>query len=93
MRLLVRALVNPLVILLLVEVPLGIFARSHFADYDLDAQQGVALTLLPVYWFLWRTPTGENRIARTAITSIIAVAVWWGFLTGHVINNIRGFGS
>jgi len=27
------------------------------------------------------------------VTSIIAVAVWWGFLTGHIINNIRGFGS
>jgi hypothetical protein len=35
----------------------------------------------------------ENRIARTAVTSIIAVAVWWGFLTGHIINSIRGFGS
>jgi hypothetical protein len=53
----------------------------------------LSLALLPVYWLLWRRPTGENRIARTAITSIIAVSVWWGFLTGHVINNIRGFGS
>jgi hypothetical protein len=53
----------------------------------------LSLALLPVYWFLWRRPTGDNRIARTAVTTIIAVAVWWGFLTGHVINNIRGFGS
>jgi hypothetical protein len=42
---------------------------------------------------LWRAPTADNRIARAAITSFIAVAVWWGFLTGHIINNIRGFGS
>ena len=53
----------------------------------------LSLALLPLYWLLWRSPTGQNRIARTAVTSIIAVAVWWGFLTGHVINNIRGFGS
>jgi hypothetical protein len=53
----------------------------------------LSLALLPIYWLLWRRPTGENRIARTAVTSIIAASVWWGFLTGHVINNIRGFGS
>jgi hypothetical protein len=53
----------------------------------------LSLALLPLYWLLWRRPTPDNRIARTAITSIIAVSVWWGFLTGHIINNIRGFGS
>jgi hypothetical protein len=53
----------------------------------------LSLALLPIYWLLWRRPTGENRIARTAVTSILAVAVWWSFLTGHVLNNIRGFGS
>jgi hypothetical protein len=53
----------------------------------------LSLALLPLYWLLWRRPTGDNRIARTAITSIIAVSVWWSFLTGHIINNIRGFGS
>jgi hypothetical protein len=53
----------------------------------------LSLSLLPIYWLLWRRPSGENRIARTAVTSILAIAVWWGFLTGHIINNIRGFGS
>jgi hypothetical protein len=28
-----------------------------------------------------------------ALTSLIALAVWWSFVTGHIINNIRGFGS
>jgi hypothetical protein len=53
----------------------------------------LSLALLPLYWLLWRRPTGGNRVARTAVTSIIAISVWWGFLTGHIINNIRGFGS
>jgi hypothetical protein len=53
----------------------------------------MSLALLPLYWLLWRRPTADNRIARTAITSIIAVSVWWSFITGHVLNNIRGFGS
>jgi hypothetical protein len=53
----------------------------------------LSLALLPIYWLLWRSPSETNRVARTAVTSLLAVAVWWGFLTGHIINNIRGFGS
>jgi len=53
----------------------------------------LSLALLPIYWLLWHKVSAANRVARTAVTSIIAVAVWWSFLTGHIINNIRGFGS
>lgn len=53
----------------------------------------LSLALLPLYWLIWRRPSGENRVARTAITSILAVSVWWSFITGHILNNIRGFGS
>jgi hypothetical protein len=53
----------------------------------------LSLATLPVYWLFWRRASEANRIARVALTSLIAVAVWWGFITGHVINNIRGFGS
>jgi hypothetical protein len=53
----------------------------------------LSLALLPLYWFLWHRATDANRVARAAVTSILAVAVWWSFLTGHIINNIRGFGS
>jgi hypothetical protein len=52
-----------------------------------------SLGLLPIYWFLWRRASDVNRLARAAVTSLLAIAVWWGFLTGHIINNIRGFGS
>jgi hypothetical protein len=27
------------------------------------------------------------------LTSLLSFIVWWGFLTGHVVNNIMGFGS
>ena len=53
----------------------------------------LSLALLPIYWLLWHKVSAANRVARTAVTSIVAVAVWWSFLTGHIINNIRGFGS
>jgi hypothetical protein len=53
----------------------------------------LSLALLPIYWLFWRSPSETNRVPRAVITSFLAVAVWWGFLTGHIINNIRGFGS
>jgi hypothetical protein len=53
----------------------------------------LSLALLPIYWLLWRRASDANRVARAALTSLIALAVWWSFLTGHIINNIRGFGS
>jgi hypothetical protein len=77
--------------------------RTVLQEYHLYKPEGMfemkehllalSLSLLPFYWVLWRKPSADNRIARTAVTSIIAVSVWWGFLTGHIINNIRGFGS
>ena len=53
----------------------------------------LSLALLPIYWLFWRRASEANRVARTVVTGLIAVAVWWSFLTGHIINNIRGFGS
>lgn len=66
----------------------------------------IALGLLPFYWLLWRRPAAEfsgadgasvsraQRFARAAVTLQIAVVVWFDFLTGHILNNIRGlFGS
>ena len=54
----------------------------------------VGLGLLPAYWHSWRQPL-DPQYARTrvALTMILAFVVWWGFLTGHILNNIRGFGS
>lgn len=53
----------------------------------------LSLALLPVYWLFWRRASDANRLARAVVTCLVAFAVWWSFLTGHIINNIRGFGS
>lgn len=66
--------------------PEGMFElKEHFLS--------LSLALLPAYWYFWRKASDANRVARAVLTSLIAFAVWWGFLTGHIINNIRGFGS
>jgi hypothetical protein len=54
----------------------------------------IGLGILPAYWVFWRRPlAGELGRTRAALTAILAFIVWWGFLVGHVMNNIMGFGS
>ena len=54
----------------------------------------VGLGMLPAYWMFWRQPLFEEHArARAIVTTMLAFIVWWGFLVGHVLNNIRGFGS
>ncbi|HRI16593.1 MAG TPA: hypothetical protein PLX89_26675 [Verrucomicrobiota bacterium] len=54
----------------------------------------IGLALLPAYWVCWRRPrTDEPAHHRAILTTILAVIVWWSFLVGHILNNIRGFGT
>lgn len=65
----------------------GVFElKEHFAV--------VGLAVLPAYWYFWRAPLREEHArTRSLLTALIAFIVWWNFLVGHVLNNIRGFGS
>jgi hypothetical protein len=65
----------------------GVFElKEHFAS--------VGLALLPAYWVFWRAPYAtEHARTRAVVTLLLALIVWWNFLVGHVLNNIRGFGS
>lgn len=56
--------------------------KEHFA--------AIGLGLLPAYWHYWRAP--GHGSARTILTALVAFIVWWNFLVGHIVNNIRGFG-
>lgn len=66
---------------------LGLFdIKEHFV--------AIGLALLPAYWICWRQRrAAELTRTRVALTSILAVIVWWSFLIGHVVNNIHGFNS
>jgi hypothetical protein len=54
----------------------------------------IGFGLLPAYWISWRQSFADkgDRIAAP-LTTILAFIVWWGFLVGHVTNNVMGFGS
>ena len=62
----------------------GLFElKEHFA--------GIGLGLLPFYVSAWKAaPTADRRRDRMGITLVLAFIVWWDFLVGHVLNNIRG---
>jgi hypothetical protein len=63
---------------------LGFFdLKEHFI--------AIGLALLPAYVVCWRQPRDEPSRTRTAVTSMLAFIVWWGFLVGHVMNNVKGF--
>ena len=50
--------------------------------------------LLPAYWISWRRAFANERgWTKVALTTILGFIVWWGFLVGHVVNDIMGFGS
>jgi hypothetical protein len=60
--------------------------KEHFA--------AVGLGLLPAYWYFWQPAAATEHVrTRGILTAILAFVVWWNFLVGHVLNNIRGFGS
>jgi hypothetical protein len=65
----------------------GIFElKEHFVV--------IGLALLPVYWLLWKkVPLTEQVRSRAAVTAILAVFVWYSFIVGHVLNNLKGFGT
>jgi hypothetical protein len=51
----------------------------------------VGLGMLPLYWLLWRRPQEAGAgSARLAVTLVLCFIVWYAFLVGHVLNNIRG---
>jgi len=66
---------------------LGLFdIKEHFIS--------IGLALLPAYWVCWRQQRPDKPSRTPAmLTLLLAFIVWWGFLIGHVVNNIMGFGK
>ena len=75
--------------------------RTALEDMQMRAANGVfeikehlvaiGLGLLPTYWLFWRAPlVAGQAAARRYLTWLLAFVVWWSFLAGHVLNNIKG---
>jgi hypothetical protein len=75
--------------------------RPTLEDLQLRAANGVfeikehmaaiGLGVLPVYASAWKLPLAvEQAATRKYLTLILAFLVWWSFLVGHVLNNLKG---
>jgi len=67
------------------KAPTGIFEiKEHFA--------ALGLGVLPAYWYYWRKPVSEHGRTQAFLAAFLAFTVWYNFLIGHILNNLRGFG-
>jgi hypothetical protein len=54
----------------------------------------IGLGMLPAYWYFWNNaddPAYDS--VRRWTTVVLAAMAWYMFLVGHIVNNVRGFGS
>jgi hypothetical protein len=52
---------------------------------------GLGLGTLPLYGYVWRPGFNEGcRLDRPMLTLFMGAIVWFDFIVGHVLNNMRG---
>ena len=69
-------------------------ARLYSAVGSFEVKEqliSIGLGLLPLYWLVWRRAEPEGQSARVAVTLMLCFIVWFSFIVGHVLNNVRGF--
>lgn len=52
---------------------------------------GIGVGILPLYVVLWRSAGDQSSITnRRMVTAFLAGVIWFDFVAGHLLNNIRG---
>jgi hypothetical protein len=85
----------------LIYPPYRVDVRPALEDMQNSAANGVfeikehlgaiGLGMLPMYWLFWQRPLAPERaVARRNMTWLLTFFVWWNFIVGHILNNIRG---
>ena len=79
-----------------IRIPLeqgGFYKTGGFFDFK-EHVSSLGLFLLPAYWYFWKNAQNpEYDAVRKGVTIYLALACWFLFIVGHVLNNTRGFGS
>ena len=61
----------------------GLFElKEHFA--------GLGLGTLPLYASVWQPERASHRLERCMVTLFLGAIVWFDFIVGHLLNNLRG---
>ncbi|HMI94970.1 MAG TPA: hypothetical protein VK479_00560 [Micropepsaceae bacterium] len=78
-----RVFVRPPLQDLMLTYAIGLFEiKENFA--------AIGLALLPAYWYFW-SKAPEYTTTRKALTAIYFFTIWYNFIAGHILNNVRGF--
>ena len=78
-----RVFVRPPLQDLMLTYAIGLFEiKENFA--------AIGLALLPAYWYFWKKAP-EFTTTRKALTAIYFFTIWYNFIAGHLLNNVRGF--
>jgi len=66
--------------------------RSANGAFELKEHlSAVGLLLLPAYWACWKQPLAQEYApGRLWLTWLVALTVWWNFMTGQVLVAIKG---
>ena len=77
-----------------------VFVRPPLQDLQLTYAIGlfevkenfaaIGLALLPSYWWFWKKAT-DYPTTKKAVTAIFFFTIWYNFIAGHILNNVRGF--
>ena len=51
---------------------------------------GLGLGTLPLYAYVWQAQHDGQRLDRCMVTMFLGAIVWFDFIVGHVLNDIRG---
>ncbi|MCC6776991.1 MAG: hypothetical protein IT537_10200 [Hyphomicrobiales bacterium] len=71
----------------------GYWKTQGFFDFK-EHIASIGLTLLPIYWWLWKNEQNrEYDTPRKMVTIVLCASCWFLFIVGHILNNVRGFGS
>jgi hypothetical protein len=77
-----------------------VFVRPPLQDLQLTYAIGlfeikenfaaIGLALLPSYFWFWKK-TDAFPTTTKALTAIYFFTIWYNFIAGHILNNVRGF--
>jgi hypothetical protein len=69
----------------------GFWWTQGFFDFK-EHVASIGLALLPAYWYFWKNAQDpQYDLVRKMVTVYLALACWFLFIVGHVLNNTRGF--
>jgi len=78
-----RVYVRPPLQDLMLTYAIGLFEiKENFA--------AIGLALLPSYWYFWKKAP-EFSTTRRFLVAIFFFMIWYNFIAGHLLNNVRGF--